>query len=192
MMHIPTGLDNYGGLMWNNRETVNITKDRDTLSLSFQNVFLELVDSKKTQIKGILTSHTHFDGLRCLYNSDSADAKKLIAVSLCTPEITINHGNNPGFKLFEYNADTLDVLQLSYAKPTVSSGQFEFFGDNYSFKNTYVISDPKEIIYESIAGMDSEEVVEYMSEILAVKNYKTNKIVRTYDFMKVMNVLKNQ
>ncbi|WGD34199.1 metallophosphoesterase [Olleya sp. YS] len=192
MMHIPPGVDNYShsGLMWNNWDKI-VNKKGD--SLYFQNAFLDLVDQNSSQIKGMLTSHTHFDGIRRIYNSTKADDNALIGISISTPGITIGHGNNPGFKLFEYNNNTFDIIDFKtyFAKPTSHEG-FKYFGDTYTFKNTYNVSDKKSTIYESITTMDSTEIKKYMSEIIAVKSYKTNKIVNGYHFYSVMNVLKDQ
>lgn len=190
MMHIPPGYDNYSysHSMWNTWDTVNLKVGN---SLSFQKGFLKIVGKKKAQIKGILTSHTHFDGLRRLYDSDKTDSNALVAVSISTPGITIGHGNNPGFKLFKYENSSFDILDFTtyYAKPTISDSVFKFLGDSYTFKNTYKISDPDQTIYESIANMDSTDIKKYMSKIISVESYKTYKIVRGYDFYQAMNVL---
>ena len=203
MMHIPPGIDNYGnykqqengcdtepGPMWN--EYLRVTNLKGDL-LSLQNAFLNLVNGKKDQIKGILTSHTHFDGIRRLYSSQTAQKDSLIGISMSTPGITIGHGNNPGFKLYTYNNATYDILDFKthFANPTVSNyGTFKFEGDSsYTFKTTYKVTDPNASIYESIAGMSDADLKTYMSKIIAVKSIKTRGIVRCYEFDTVMNVL---
>ncbi|MCK8480724.1 metallophosphoesterase [Psychroserpens algicola] len=206
MMHIPPGIDNYAnfdstlpnncdnvpGPMWNS--SYRITNLKGDV-LSFQNAFLNLVAGKKDQIKGILTSHTHFDGIRRLYSSKKVDSDSLIGISMSTPGITIGHGNNPGFKLYEYNDKTFDILDFKthYAIPTAHNyGTFKFIGDSsYTFKETYKISDSNLSILESIAKMNDTDLKHYMSEILAVKSHKTSGIIKCYEFDDVMNVLKD-
>nr|WP_321235530.1 metallophosphoesterase [uncultured Psychroserpens sp.] len=203
MMHIPPGIDNYAGFdstaphcdnipgpMWN--DSYRVTNLKGDV-LSFQNAFLNLVGSKKDQIKGILTSHTHFDGIRRLYSSKTVDNDSLIGISMSTPGITIGHGNNPGFKLYSYDDASYNILDFKthFAIPTVNnSGTFKFIGDStYTFKETYKISNANATIFESISGMNDADLETYMGKILAVKSHKTSKIIKCYEFDVVMNVL---
>ncbi|MEM5566282.1 metallophosphoesterase [Psychroserpens sp. AS72] len=206
MMHIPPGIDNYAvfdknkkgcnnvpGPMWNPYlKVTNLNGDLLTL----QNAFLNLVEGKKAQIKGILTSHTHFDGIRRLYSSKSVQNDSLIAISMSTPGITIGHGNNPGFKMYTYNDVTYDILDFEtyYAVPTVNDfGTFKFKGNlSYTFKETYKVLDSTQSIYESVANMSDADLKTHMSKILAVKSVKTPSIISCYKFDTVMNVVRQK
>jgi hypothetical protein len=101
-MHVPMGLDGYKKKdFWRKVFVENGT--------SVQNAFLDLVDKYQKRIVGILSSHTHMDGIRKLYNRD----KKLIAVDISEPGITPGHGNNPGFKLISYNPNNFALQNFT-------------------------------------------------------------------------------
>jgi hypothetical protein len=196
IMHIPPGKDGYGGgNMWNPK--LNYTTIAGN-SLKLQNAFLDLVEVKQSNITGILTGHTHLDGIRRLYkshhNPKSAD---MIGVSVSTPGITIGHGNNPAFKTFTYNEANYNLLDFkthfavpteisknAIAKAKVTSQKegrkvapkpdslFVFRGDSsYTFKESYkATSTTDSTIYSTIYNMDKSTIINYMNSIYGAKS----------------------
>ena len=91
-MHVPLGWDSYARKdFWSDKLTYNGT--------TLQNAFLDLLEKNQAGIIGVLTSHTHMDGVRRLYGK----GKKLVAVDISVPGISPGHRNNPGIKLISYN-----------------------------------------------------------------------------------------
>ena len=121
-MHMPPGVDGFKKKdYW--RKTV--TSD----GTEVQNAFLDLVDKYHAHIIGMLSSHTHMDGLRKLYNRNG----KMIAVDISVPGITPGHGNNPGFKLISYKRGNFELYNFATlyegffpAKKVVSWGNQSF------------------------------------------------------------------
>jgi len=91
-MHVPPGMNEYkGSQFWSSEKMVNNTTIQDT--------FLRLVEKYKNNIVGILSSHTHMDGVRKLLNEKGSFENLLISV----PGISRGHGNNPGVKVIYYD-----------------------------------------------------------------------------------------
>ncbi|MEP7142031.1 MAG: metallophosphoesterase [Ferruginibacter sp.] len=103
-MHIPLGKNGYH----RSKEPV---KDFWDSSLKFndrsvQNIFLDLADSFKNNIIGILSGHTHMDGIRLLRNRRKDNISSLV---ISAPGIAPGHGNNPALKLIYYNRHNLEL-----------------------------------------------------------------------------------
>ena len=101
-VHVPPGMDGYkkkdfwrGKLMYEGNK--------------LQNAFLDLLDKYQTNIIGLVSSHTHMDGVRRLYSQNG----KLTAVDISVPGITPGHGNNPGFKLISYNSQNFELMNFT-------------------------------------------------------------------------------
>lgn len=73
---------------------------KEVSALSPQNVFLDLVDAYRHSIIGIVSSHTHMDGIRLLKDRNE---DRISALLISAPGIAPGHGNNPGFKLVRYD-----------------------------------------------------------------------------------------
>jgi len=159
MMHIPIGMDGFGGSqMWkNDLDFIDKSGNKHTL----YNGFLDLIAAHKTHIVGLLNGHTHTDGLRRLYASDAKSAMTSFSVS--TPGIAVNHGNNPSFKTFTYDTTTFDLLDFKtyYASPTVhkkyahsthlKNTDFKFLdGSSYTFQQSYKVKSPTQTIFNTL------------------------------------------
>jgi sphingomyelin phosphodiesterase acid-like 3 len=91
-MHVPPGMNEYkGSQFWTSEKIINNTTIQDT--------FLRLVEKYKNNIVGVLSSHTHMDGIRKLLNKNGSFENLLISV----PGISRGHGNNPGVKVIYYD-----------------------------------------------------------------------------------------
>jgi len=90
-MHIPPGIDGF-------------KSGDDTAYMWYshlrQNRFLDLIHDYQDNIVGLLSSHTHMDGIRLLRNNDRDSIASLL---LSEPAIAPGHGNNPAIKLVEYD-----------------------------------------------------------------------------------------
>ena len=101
-MHVPPGMDGYkkkdfwrGKLMYEGNK--------------LQNSFLNLLDKYQANVIGVISSHTHMDGIRRLYSQNG----KFTAVDISVPGITPGHGNNPGFKLISYNPQNFELMNFT-------------------------------------------------------------------------------
>lgn len=192
MMHIPPGKDGFSQSdMWKPTLTY-IFAPGDTASV--QKAFLRKVYEKRDNITGILTAHTHYDGLRRLhYSSDTVDTT-MCAISISTPGITIGHGNNPGFKYIEYDPETFDLMDFRtyYAVPTERyfegnyHSAFKYVNDSsYTFSNTYKVVDPELSMYEVIAAMRKDSINKHMKDILLARSWKSS---GNFDFELALDV----
>ncbi|WP_298757330.1 metallophosphoesterase [uncultured Psychroserpens sp.] len=177
-MHIPPGRDGYGhGKMWNDDLYV---KNKDSVSYRVQNNFLRVLSNNKPKVRGLLTSHTHLDGLRRLYADDTFYKKDMVALSISTPGVSVYHSNNPGFKSFSFDTSNFDLIDFTtyYAEPTAKSGNhhykdqdFKYQSKSYTFKKTYDIKDPKMTIFSAIEGMQHRHIINaYTKQILYVNS----------------------
>ncbi len=108
-MHVPPGKDGYLKAAANRETCTGNFKDlwdtsvrvpKEGTSLSPQNIFLDLVDAYRNSIVGIVSSHTHMDGIRLLKDRTEDSVSALL---ISAPGIAPGHGNNPGFKLVGYD-----------------------------------------------------------------------------------------
>jgi len=104
-MHVPPGVNGYGGgTMWN--AGLSYTgQDPDLVPGWAQKTFLQLVAGYRAEIVGLLSSHTHVNEIRRLRDC-SRKLPRLGAfteLDVAIPSITTDHGNNPSIKLFSYD-----------------------------------------------------------------------------------------
>jgi len=199
MMHIPPGMDGhtnsqgYNSKMWNEYLKYEYTPGN---YISIQSAFLKEMKDHSSQITGVLTSHTHFDGLRRLNVTDSSGNPSMVGLSISTPGITIGHGNNPGFKFFKFNNKTLDLVDFEthYAVPTATTkyanspdSLFVYQGGSYTFQEIYGGSHPKPnaSIQSVINKMSSSTLINNMQQIIAVKS---DQGYGNFNFTKAMDV----
>ena len=101
-MHVPPGMDGYKKKdFWKDKLNYNGTE--------LQNAFLDLLDKYQANIIGLLSSHTHMDGLRKLYSRNG----RLTAIDISVPGIAPGYGNNPGFKLINYHPQNFELLNFT-------------------------------------------------------------------------------
>ena len=201
MMHIPPGRDGHGSSgtnMWNENIKVN-TKLSKTPEI-VQNAFLNVLQHNQSKLRGMLTSHTHLDGLRRIYAANTnTNPNDLVTVSISTPGISVNHNNNPGFKSFKFNATNFDLIDFTtyYAEPTqnwssrhtYNDADFKYFSKSYTFKDTYNITDPTSSIFSDIKGLkDAPTINGYMQTILGVYT-NDPKVVSGFHFDHALDVL---
>ncbi|WP_420572776.1 metallophosphoesterase [Kordia sp.] len=191
MMHIPIGQDGYGGSqMWNPALTFTTLSGEEH---NLHNGFIDLLDTYKLNITGLLNGHTHTDGLRRIYKSHKSNvANDMISYSISTPGIAVNHDNNPAFKIFTYNTISYDLLDFKtyFASPTNANhdGDFQFMKDSmYTFKNIYGIKNANEPIFKSLANETDPEIVQHVNTTLGAMSNKDVKLI----YPTAVNVHKN-
>ena len=102
-MHIPPGFDAYFG-----KSSPDSLKNLWSTSLQFKgspllNDFLDEIYNYKNNIVGILSSHSHMDGLRLLIDDTTITTSKIASLLVSVPGIAPGHGNNPSMKMVTYN-----------------------------------------------------------------------------------------
>lgn len=180
LMHIPIGKDGYGGhLMWNPALSF---KDLSGTEHTLHNGFINIIDTYKSNITGLLNGHTHTDGLRRIYNSHkSDDANRMISFSISTPGIAVNHDNNPAFKIFTYNSSNFDLLDFKtyYASPTntAKNGDFQYDSSSmYTFSNVYGVKNSNTPIFNTLANESDSEVVQHVNTTLGAMSNQDVKL----------------
>jgi sphingomyelin phosphodiesterase acid-like 3 len=117
VMHIPPGIDAFASLKQQPYKIIEMWQPEYT-----QRFNMDIADYAENII-GMLTAHTHADSFQLLTNRHGIK----IPVS-STPSITPINGNNPGFKVFHYDATTLTLrdYQTFYAKLSILQWQKEY------------------------------------------------------------------
>jgi predicted MPP superfamily phosphohydrolase len=184
MMHIPIGIDGYGGTaMWN--ADLTFTNSAGTM-LPLHDGFIELLSKKQPNIVGLLNGHTHMDGLRRIYKTPAKPPRTsnkpgdMISFSISTPGIAVNHDNNPGFKLFTYDTSNYDLLDFTtyYAVPTDTSkqGDFKFTSNtSYTFNDTFEVTNTNTPIFETLANQTEAIVIQNVNKIYGAMALHKNK-----------------
>ncbi|WP_046757917.1 metallophosphoesterase [Kordia jejudonensis] len=185
MMHIPPGTDGYKNKHHHSETTYDkmwhpsllyTMKNASGTSVTYQlqDAFIELISKHKSNIIGMLNGHTHLDGLRRVVNSTPKQTPEFITYSITTPGIAVNHGNNPGFKMFTYNASNFDLLDFKtyYALPTnkAMDGDFQFSDTNfYTFRQAYNSFGGVTTIKSVLENSPKDSVVKNMYKTIGVK-----------------------
>lgn len=103
MMHIPPGIDAFGGAgsyTWDTKE-----------SNLWQTTFLNLIDSFQQEISGVFYGHTHMDELRQL--ASPSDPSTINEIAISSPGISPIFGQNPGFKTVIYDSKTFELQDFT-------------------------------------------------------------------------------
>lgn len=114
-MHIPPGNDAYAvshgktqTSMWVRHPQGEGDQPREHME-HWLDRFLDLVTAHRDTVVGLAYGHTHMDELRRLHDR----AGDVLEIAVAAPGITTNHGNNPGFKLVTYDADSFELLDFA-------------------------------------------------------------------------------
>lgn len=133
IMHVPVGKDAfYSGAirdMWNDTLYIeNIPFPGD--HLLFRDAYLALMTQYKSNIRTVLSGHTHSNELRALYSNQSLINMDVLDVGV--PGVTVNHSNNSGMQAYLYdNTFQLTEAKTYYTTPIPSGWK------TYSFQNDY-------------------------------------------------------
>ena len=157
-MHIPPGKDAYNTNQAHGHPSYNWA-DKQVDNFYWQDYFLNLMDSFSVEVTGIFYGHTHMDELRLLYNSDGS---RVTEVAVSAPGITPRNGNNPGFKLVQYDHNSKEAVDnVTYY---TSGSASRSWGNNkpYTFSQIYGQGNS---IYEVLANMDPDLVNQKMASM---------------------------
>lgn len=168
-MHIPVGTNSYpdgydakGNPIFSEMWSEELVYKGKTI----KNAFLDLMAQHQDQVVGVLTSHTHMDGLRKMMYEEGGKLKfSDLIVSI--PGITPGHGNNPSMKLFSYHSANFEWKNFTtlyndfHQTSTVSSS----FGDkSFSFADQFK-ADTNLSMRDNVALMDSIHLDSSVSNI---------------------------
>ena len=149
-MHIPPGLDAYSGKdMWHG---------------SLCNEFLALTMQYQSTITGILYGHTHMDEVRRLYDTTGT---AITEIGISCPGVTPLFGNNPGFKVVQYDSTSKELMDFTtyYTTPLSQAWGTK----SYTFSSTYGAA-ANTTLFQTLSTMPLTKVDSCMSTIFTVKN----------------------
>ena len=144
-MHVPPGVDGYTvagphekhsdyAYMWGKSLSYSGTKIKGATAGDWvQKVFLEdLVAAHSPNIVGVLSSHTHLNGIRRL--RDCSDT--LVELNLSIPAITEDHGSNAAMKLISYDAG-FEWTQADTYYATSGNNGYDWSAKPFRFTTSY-------------------------------------------------------
>ncbi|MBY0544048.1 MAG: metallophosphoesterase [Gammaproteobacteria bacterium] len=119
--HIPNGIDAY--------RSTHKEKAIPLWQSQYNSAFLKLITQYPNTITAIITAHVHMDGFQFLSLSPQ---KQLLDTFI--PSISPIYGNNPAFKVYEYNPDSMELsnFQTYYLNESTDKWTLE-----YDFNSTY-------------------------------------------------------
>jgi sphingomyelin phosphodiesterase acid-like 3 len=176
-MHVPPGKDGFlkaapgreictGKFkdFWDPAVRVEGRAQKDGKTISAQDAFLDLTDGYRSSIVGIVSSHTHLDGLRLL-RTRTGDGVSTLLVSV--PGIAPGHGNNPGFKVISY-----DPVNFQWKGFTTFYSNFfpdrtvKTWGDlSFSFRAAPGVS-----MFDQVRHMSADSLRNYVNSVYMLYN----------------------
>lgn len=160
-LHIPPGIDAYNYQVAKNLATnwKVYPKPND-----WNNQFLQILNDHQATVIGVLYGHTHMDELRRFYNPSGTSVTE---IGISAPGVTPGHGNNPGFKIVNYDATSKELLDFTtyYTTPTVSL----WGNDSYSFNDQFGYSN-QNTMYENLYKENLDSITAKMNKIFMVKH----------------------
>lgn len=162
-VHIPPGLDAYSHhSMWSR----NLTYDGKPVL----DAFLDIVGQNENRIVGMLTSHTHMDGLRKLMHQGPNELEfSDLIVSI--PGIAPGHGNNPSMKFFTYDPGTFEWQNFTTVYTDYWSNQTvptTWGSASFSFDGVFGAG-PTDGMADWVSKMDSAKLLTAVTDIYTAK-----------------------
>jgi sphingomyelin phosphodiesterase acid-like 3 len=124
-MHIPIGVDVFASLR--NQPFAIVEHWRPRYVNYFKNMLLQY----STRIMGVLAAHEHSDWLRVFTNPLNQQKIPIVGI----PSISPANQNNPAFKLFDYDANALELE--NYTKYFYLLGSTRTWQPEYEFNTVY-------------------------------------------------------
>ncbi|MEP7143233.1 MAG: metallophosphoesterase [Ferruginibacter sp.] len=169
VMHVPPGKDSYlkskGKDFWD----AGLNYDDTT---TIQDAFLDLTAEYQNRIIGILSSHTHLDGIKILTDR----CNKFSTFLLSIPSIAPDHLNNPAIKIITYDpAQSFKLMNfVTYYNAFNENGQTSWNG-SYSFDSLFKCPPATSIrsyIETKFSNTQMGILENYLQGIYAVKSSK--------------------
>lgn len=161
-MHVPPGKDAY---QYNDQWSPRLLYKSKEVTL--HQAFLQIIADHKQQVIGLISGHSHMDGIRRLYDT----AGLMTTLSFSVPGITPQYGNNPGMKLLTLSAQSFDITHaVTLYHPFYPDGSIKqsVWGDS-SFDLSKALQCPKDMTLKS-------HVARLADEVLAGSLYKIYKV----------------
>lgn len=165
-MHVPPGVDGFSGRpMWD----TGVEYQGEWV----QKTFLTWVARHSDLVVGVLTAHTHTNGIRRLH--DCASSPSFVELGVSVPAITTDHNSNPAMKLFTFDTDYELVDDWTFyasestRKDWDPGNRFSFMEDSYPCSTCPA----GQTMFERIAAMDTADVLADMENVLLVKSPKS-------------------
>ncbi|MEX1363651.1 MAG: metallophosphoesterase [Nannocystaceae bacterium] len=177
-MHVPPGLDGHDDTpthMW----STELTYENENHEVEgLLDAFLGMVADAQQQrtIVGILTAHTHENGIRRLFSCD--DPSKFTALGVSVAAITTDHGNKPSMKRFRYDSTSFALLddETYYAASSTQGGWAA--GQSFKFSGSYPCTKcpAGASMHDRIATIgDADTIVDDMLKVLTVRPGEVSK-----------------
>lgn len=113
VMHVPPGVDYQGKPMW---QEVALP---DFNNATIKDAFLHIIETRSDIITGLLSSHTHLDGIKIFYNEKG----KPFEAGISIPGIAAGHGNYPSFNQIYYQASDFELQDFKTCYYPYENGQ---------------------------------------------------------------------
>jgi hypothetical protein len=129
-MHVPNSIDAFVAQKQEPGRTLTYWKQ------NFSDYFLKLLADYRQTVTGIFASHMHMDTFFLLHNKHQP-----VGFETITPAISPIFGNNPGFKIYQFNNDFQPTnYQTYYTNLTSPEPKWQ---EEYNFRKTYKINSAK-------------------------------------------------
>ena len=168
-MHVPPGQDSYNN-SGNNFWSPTLTYGNNTIL----DTFLNLVDTYKANIVGLLSSHTHMDAIKLLTNRSNQYSNFILSV----PAITPDHQNNPAIKLVNYNPDNFTLTSFTTLYNPIKNNGITGWDSSYTFNNEFHcpagLTIPYYVKTEYAKDTSLKVFKQYVQNIYMVKSQQPN------------------
>jgi hypothetical protein len=169
-MHVPPGEDYQGKSIWQ-EAPLPALGDR-----TIKDAFLHIVAEHAAIITGILSSHTHLDGIKLLYD----DKNKPMLAGISIPAIAPGHGNYPSFNLVYYKPTTFDIVDFKTCFYPYENGQIPegSWGNAHFYLSHFLHDKPSHSMKESLLDLYAKEpakVYAIADSIFGMDNQKLHK-----------------
>jgi len=137
-MHVPAGTDGARSAGFNDmwKSDLNYTGKQLTQYSGrwVQDVFLDLVGQYPKTVTGLLSGHTHLNGIRRIHNCDG----EFNELDLSIPGITTDHHNWPGMKVIHLNNENEFTESQTYYATVDQGVSYDWKDKNtFSFAENY-------------------------------------------------------
>lgn len=162
IMHIPPGADAFSSR--NDPSNPVMMWGTDTDKSTWQNQFLQKMSAYKNTVAGIFFGHTHMDEFRLIF--DPVNEAQINQVAISSPGISPLFGNNPGFKLVQFDEKTKLPTDFVTYNTTVGPVKWQ---KPYWFSQFSMVK-PGPSIYDQLKSMSPTDRKILLDSIYTVRN----------------------
>lgn len=171
--HIPPGIDGYYG---NNLWSESLAKTDSAPSI--QNIFLDSLFAYRDNIIGLLSGHSHMDGIRLLFDNTKADTLKMAGLLISVPGVAPGYGNNPSFKLIYYDPSkkfrfqNFTTYYMDYWKDA-NAPKLTSWKNKFNFRNEFHIPPSALNLLDALKSINASYLKQYNNSIYNSGSKKT-------------------